>query len=340
MAETGRPEATIHHGHVEASSRMSETFAVVLAIFGLIGIGYLVARLGWLAAAVGEALTEFVFKVAIPCLLFETIATADLGGLSPWRIWGAYFGPFICIWAISHIMVRQLFGRDARAAVVGGGSAAYANSVLIGVPLISAAFGEAGIVFLVVIVAIHLPIMMLASVVLNEWAMRADGVGEVGETRSAALRRVARAMATHPILLAIAAGLIWRNLGLTFPSALAAVIEPLARAAGPIALFASGMSLVTFGVARQVRPAVAIAALKLLAMPALVYAAAVGLALPPLGVAVVTLIAACPTGVNAFIIASRLGTGTALAAKALLISTAAGVVTVTLWLAVLRGGLG
>ena len=48
--------------------------------------------------------------------------------------------------------------------------------------------------------------------------------------------------------------------------------------------------------------------------------------------AVVTLTAACPTGVNVFLIASRLGTGQALASNALLISTAAGVVTVSLWL--------
>ena len=67
-------------------------------------------------------------------------------------------------------------------------------------------------------------------------------------------------------------------------------------------------------------------------------ARAVGL--PPIGVAVATLTAACPTGVNVFLVASQLGTGQALASNALLISTAGGVVTVTLWLAFLQTTLG
>jgi predicted permease len=99
------------------------------------------------------------------------------------------------------------------------------------------------------------------------------------------------------------------------------------------------MGLRDYGVARQIRPAFAISALKLLVMPALVFAAAGLFGLPPLGVAVLTLTAACPTGVNAYLLATRLGTGQALSSNAMLISTAAGVVTVTIWLSFLHAGL-
>ena len=74
-------------------------------------------------------------------------------------------------------------------------------------------------------------------------------------------------------------------------------------------------------------------------MPALVFVASRAIGLPPIGVAALTLTAACPTGVNVFLIASRLGTGQALASNTLLISTAAGVVTVTLWLSVVQATL-
>jgi malonate transporter and related proteins len=316
---------------------LSQTFAIVLSIFGLIGLGYGAARSGMLAGKVGEGLTEFVFKVAMPVLLFDTLAAADLHGLSPWRVWTAYFGPFAAVWAVSHWIIRRGFRRDARAAVVGGGSAAYSNAVLVGIPLILGAFGQPGVVFLIVVVAVHLPVMMLGSVVLNEWALRADQVEGQLASRPESMRRLARSMLTNPILLAIALGLLWRSTGVPLPNLIDEITSPLAGAAGPLALFASGMSLVQFGMARQIRPAMLIAVLKLVLMPLLVLGAATALGLPPVGVAALTLTAACPTGVNAFLIAGRLGTGQALASNALLFSTAGGVVTVAVWLTLLSG---
>jgi predicted permease len=315
---------------------LSQTLSIVVSTFGLIALGYSAARTRLLVRTVGEGLTAFVFRLAIPLLLFGTLAEAALHGVSPWRIWAAYFAPFAVVWAVSHWMIRRIFARDARAAVVAGGSAAYSNALLIGIPLIVAAFGEGGAIYLIVIIAVHLPVMMLASVVLNEWAVQAEGIAGGKVSRREMMRRLAVTLATHPILIAIVAGLAWRLTGLPIPAAVAEIVEPLGRAAGPIALFASGMSLVDFGVARQIRPALLIAALKLLLMPLLVFGAATAISLPPVGVAALTLTAACPTGVNAFLIATALDTGVALASNALLISTALGVVTITLWLTILQ----
>ena len=319
---------------------MPETLSIVVSIFGLIGLGYAAARSGLLSAAAGDGLADFVFKLPIPLLLFETLATTDFHGVSPWRVWAAYFLPFAIVWAISHQMVRRVFGRDERAGIVGGMSAAYSNSVLLGVPLILAAYGESGIVFAIVIISVHTPLMMLAGILLNERALAASGDAARAASRRDALRRLAHMLAVNPLVIGIVAGLLWRLAGLDIPGVASAVIDPLTRSAGPLALFASGMALVKFGIARQIAPAIAISALKLLLLPALVFAAASAIGLPPLGIAVVTLIAACPTGVNAFLIASRLGTGEALASNTLLISTAAGVVTVSLWLVAVKAMLG
>ena len=97
-------------------------------------------------------------------------------------------------------MIRRVFGRDARAGVVAGGSAAYSNSVLIGLPLLQASLGDAGTVYLVVIVAIHTPVLMLLSVFLNEWALAVDGAaGEaIVAARSAEARRHRDGAASDP----------------------------------------------------------------------------------------------------------------------------------------------
>ena len=316
---------------------MSQTLPIVFAIFGLVALGYAAARVGVLGASTGGGLLDFVFHVAIPALLFSTLANADLQGLSPWRVWAAYFVPFGLVWAAADLMIRRVFGRDARAGVVGGGSAAFANSVLFAVPLVQVAYGDGGTVYVIVVVSIHLAIMMLASLVLNERAMRADGITTEQAPRGESLRRFAGALVRHPLLIAIFAGALWRTTGLPVPDVAMLILEPIGRSAGPLALFASGMALVNYGMARQVRPALAVAALKLLLMPALVFVAARLAGLPPIGIAAVTLTAACPTGVNIYIVATQLGTGQALASNAVLFSTAGSVVTISLWLMALEG---
>lgn len=330
-----KPRPKSGAGYGNHGALLSETLVIVVSIFGLIGLGYVTARIGLLSTSVGDRLSEFVFTIAIPCLLFETLATADFQSVSPWRIWVAYFVPFAVVWIASDVLARRAFGRDKRAGIVAGGSAAYSNAVLIGVPLMQAALGDEGTVFLIVIVAVHLPVMMLLSVFLNEWALANERRGEV-TSRGEILRRLGWSMVTHPILIGVALGLIFRATGLSIPRVVSAIIDPLAGSAGPLALVASGMPLVSYGIARQIVPAIAISALKLFVLPVLVFLSAHAIGLPPIGIAALTLTAACPTGVNAYLMASRLETGEALASNAVLISTAAGVGTVTLWLMLLQ----
>jgi malonate transporter and related proteins len=315
---------------------MLEIVSIVLSIFGLIGIGYAAARTRLLKPETGDGLADFVFTIPIPVLLFRTLATADFQDLSPWAIWASYFSAAAIVWAAAHLMIRRLFGRDTRAGVVAGISSVFANIVLVGLPLVQITLGESGLAAALVLLSIHLPVMMAAGVILNEWAVRADGLVTAPVDAMAAVRGFVGPLLRNPIIIGIAAGLVWRASGLTISGPPALIVDALAQVAGPVALVACGLSLARYGVSGNVRPALAITALKLAALPAAVLAVGMALGLAPVALAAVTLVAACPTGVNAFLIASRLGTGQALSSNAMTISTAAGVVTVALWLAVVR----
>ncbi len=314
---------------------MSEVAQIVLSIFGLIGIGYALVRSGYLSQDVGDGLAEFVFSVAIPVLLFRTLAEADFHGVSPWGLWAGYFGGAAAAWILSHRMIRRVFGRDARAGVVAGVSASFANTVMLGIPLIQHAFGEAGMVSILIIISVNMPVMVFASIVANEWAMRADGLA-TGETdRLDLARRFVAALATNPIIVGIVVGALWRLSGWPISGVPAVLIDNMAAVAGPSALLASGMGLARYGVSGNVRPALLITVLKLAVMPAIVLAIGSAVGLPPLAVAVLTLTAACPTGVNAYLIASRFGTGQALASNSMTISTGIAVATTAAWFFVL-----
>lgn len=306
---------------------------IVLPVFGFIAIGYLVVAGKLLREKTGDALADFVFAVAVPILLFRSLGTTTLPPGSPWPFWGAYFAAVAIVVFLGIVITQRVFGRDARAGVIGGMSAAYANTVMVGLPVMERAFGEEGLVVGFLLVAVHLPVMMAASAVLIEVAERRDGTATGPVKLGAAMMRVARSLIRNPLIIAILAGVAFRMSGLTLSGLPETLIDRIAETAIPLALISLGMTLNQYGISGNVRPAIVLGAVKLLVMPAIVYVFAVHiLALPPIVAAVAVIAAACPTGVNAYLLAGRFQTGLALSANTITLTTAVSIVTFTLWL--------
>lgn len=316
---------------------MHQIVEIVLPVFGLIALGYAAAWSGILRRETGEALSEFVFIVAIPVLVFRTLATASFEGASPWGLWIAFFSAFGVMWVVGSATIRRVFGRDARAGVVAGISTAYGNTVLVGIPLALAAYGDAGAVVMSLIIAIHLPVMMTVSTILIDHAERADGIVGGGSGVTAIARNVAVNLLRNPLTAALVLGVLWHLLGVPLAGLPGIMVDRIADVASTLALVAMGMSLRNYGLRGHIQAGLVLAALKLLLMPALVLVAARYLVpMPPVWAKVAVIAAACPTGVNAYVVAARFRTGEALASNAITISTALAVVSMMLWLTVLE----
>jgi predicted permease len=139
---------------------------------------------------------------------------------------------------------------------------------------------------------------------------------------------------TNPLIIGILAGLAWRITGAPLPDVAMRLVDALAATAGPVALFAMGLSLRRFGISGNVRPALVLSALKLFLMPALVLVFVWLLGLPPLTAKVAVMVAAMPSGVNSYLIAVQFNTGQALASNQMTIATALAALTTTFWLTV------
>lgn len=314
----------------------SEILAIVLPVFVLIGVGYFIARIGLLEKNVGDALGEFVYVIAIPVLIFKTIIRMDFGGQSPWALWAAYFSGMAITWVLGNRLIRKGFGREARAGVIGGIAAAFANTVVVGLPLITQLYGEEGLVPLLLIVSIHLPLMTVLTVVLMERAAALDGISTPPPLPVLA-KRMATNIATNPIAIAIAASLLWRLTGFSVEGIFKDILDRISSAAAPVALLSLGMSMVNYGIRGNILPGFLLSLLKLAVMPAFVFViSAYVIHLTPLWTAVATLTATCPTGINAYIFANRYGTGHAMSANAISMTTAAAVVTSGFWYALLE----
>jgi predicted permease len=309
---------------------LSSVFVNVVPVFILILIGWMTAKIGILKQETGDALGEFVFKIAVPMLIFRTLADAHFEGVSPFRLWAAYFFGVAGTWTVGHLLATRLFGRDAKVGIITGMSASFANNVFIGLPLVANIVGKDGLVAISILLAIHLPLMMVAGTILMEGAVsKVDG----GKKRSIAeiLKQVGSNLARNPLVIALVIGVTFNFLDLHLPVAIAMVIDHLSAAAAPVALISIGMALTQYPIRGDIGLSGTAAILKLLLLPALVFLMSYLLALPHDWAAALVLTSCVPTGINAWLIAQRFRSGHGLAASVISITTAFGVITVSFW---------
>lgn len=304
----------------------------IVIVFALIALGYAAAAIRLIKESTGDGLADFVFTVAIPLFLFRTIATAEFDHGPPFLLWAVYFATVLVTWTLGHVTTRLIFGRDTRAGVVAGLTASFSNLAVLGIPFFIGIFGEPGFAILSQLLSVHLPIMMGASILLFDWALRRDGISNAPASLRAMAGSFLRQLLSNPLILGILAGVVVRVSGFTVPSIADKVIASLGMVAGPVALFSMGIALRGYGIRGQIPSSLLLVMLKLAVMPAIALAFALMVGLPELPAKVAVAAASLPTGANPWLIATRFGTGQRLASTSMTISTAIAAVSTGIWL--------
>lgn len=305
---------------------MLSSLLIVLPVFGLIGLGYVARWMRLLRETTGEGLSDFVFVLAVPCLLFKTLATAAVPLDQPWGYWISYFTGLAVVWLIAQLVAYRLFRRRGPELVVSGFAAAQSNTVFVGVPMILKAYGDAGAVPLGLLLVIHLPVTMTIATLL-------------AEGRSASFALLVRRLFTHPIIIGILLGAAMRPIVGLVPAPLWTIVDLLAAAAVPCALVSLGIALRRHGLASGIGLPAVLSGLKLVVHPLIVWVLATQVFdMPPAWSGVAVLFAACPCGINAYLFAERYRQGVADASSAIALSTALSLFTTIGWLTWLGAG--
>ncbi|MGG5817305.1 AEC family transporter [Falsiroseomonas sp. HW251] len=309
---------------------MAAIVEVVLPVFALIALGYAAARLKLVDDLALKGLAFFVFAFAAPALLFS-------GGTRPHEPAGgaalvtlvAGVAVFLAMLAVG----RRAMGLALPEAALFAFACVFGNTVMMGIPLIVAAYGQPGLPPLLAILGVQtVAIIGMATVAI-----------EIGLAASAPIGRVLRATVTgvarNPVLVAVLLAMVWNATGLPVPGPLRRTLEMLGAASPPVALFCLGASLVGLSAASFWRETALIAAVKLVAMPAVAFALCRALGLTPVETAVAVTMAGLPTGANAFILARRYATGADRSGSAVVATTALSVLTLGAMIAHFRQGL-
>jgi malonate transporter and related proteins len=309
---------------------------VTLPFFALALCGYLAARAHVLPESAIPGLNAFVLYFALPCMLFRFgMNTPVLDLLSP---------AMLLVWMVCALLMVgftiavTLSARiNLKDSAFGALVAAFPNTGFMGVPLLVSLLGDAAAGPAICTILVDL---FLTSSLCIAIAQAHDAAGHAA--RSAALR-VLKGTLSNPLPWAIALGAAASALGFKLGGPPGAVVDMLATAASPVALFTIGAVLWRAGQHAHRRTAkrdyLPVAALKLCLHPLLVFGTAavalkLGATLSSFQIMTMTLVAALPSASNVSILAERYRADNGRIARIIMSSTVAAFLTFSLlaWL--------
>lgn len=314
---------------------MEPILTTVLPVFGMIILGYGFTRARIFDAAAGRGITLFVFNVAIPALLFKTVATMGPQQGAPWELWIAFFGGLAITWVAAALASRVVPSLDVSGGAAASMASGFGNLALLGTPLALSHFGQQVAIPLGMILSIHAPILWFTAM-LHRALFQGGGSFSVSRTAKDLFRN----LATNAIVLGLLAGTIWRLTGLGLHPVAGTMLDMLADASVPTALFALGVSLAGYSLRGSWSGMFTIIALKMMLMPVLVFGLVhYVVSIPPLWAQVAVLFAAMPTGANAFVFAQRNEEAVAAVSGAITLGTALAAISAAILLYLMDSGV-
>lgn len=324
---------------------MLDTFlfacGAVLPIVLLIVLGYLLKRARLLGEPLLSGLNRVCFRVLIPILLFRNIYGGD--SITPTDVQAVLFSTvailavFAAGWVLVRVAVKQPLQKGVLLQAV-----FRSNFAIIGLPLATTLFGEAGARTAALLSMITIPLFnVLAVIALSVFGTDSGKKPSAGE--------VLRTIITNPLILGVIAGVImlglrglftqwgW-TLRLTDIPGLYDAIDMAASAATPLALLVLGGQFELSAVRQLARPIVLGSVMRLVVVPAAALLAAYAL-FPGFGGAEYASFVALfgtPTAVSGAVMASEMGGDGELAGQLVVWTTLGSAFTLFFFVALLR----
>jgi len=302
----------------------------LLPVVLLIAAGYLAGRRGWIQPGSVKDLSNLIFLLLAPALLFRAMSTVDVGQLR-FKAVSAYFIGSGLLFA----MTMFLRGFNRQAAVLGLANT-YSNTVMIGIPLIGLAYGADGMVVLLTLISLHSVVLLTSATVVLELAVAHEQARSSGTARHSMVKTVLKAVRNaifHPVPIPIIAGLLFAQTGWVLPDWVDKPLNLLGQAFGPVALVMVGITLASTPIGNHWRGALTQSLVKNVLHPLLVAAIGWLLGVRGLPLAVMIVAGSLPMGANVFLFSQRYRTSEELVTASVAVSTALGLVTVTLVMA-------
>ena len=296
-------------------------------VFLLMALGLALHKLGQFSETFASAANTFVFRITLPVLLFKELATVDFS-----QAWNAKFVLFcfcVTLFSIGATFLLSLVWKDRsiRGEFV---QASYRSSAaILGIAFITNIYGNAGMAPMMIIGSVPLYNIM-AVVVLSFLSPEQKGLDK------ALLLKTLKGIVTNPIILGIAAGLLWSALGLPMPTILEKTVTNLGNVSTPLGLMAMGATFDFRKAFHKLGPSATAAAIKLVGFCALFLPVAVWLGFRNEELVAILVMLGSATTVSSYVMARSMGHEGVLSSSVVMLTTLFSAFTLTFWLWLLR----
>ncbi|MCI5648879.1 MAG: AEC family transporter [Fusicatenibacter sp.] len=298
-----------------------------MPIFLTMLLGLLFRKVGILDETFTEKLNRFVFKIALPVLLFSDLSDSDF-----FTVWDTRFVLFcfvatmlsiLAVWALSFCLKdRTLQGEFIQASY-------RSSAAILGIAFIQNIYGNSGMAPLMIISSVPLYNVM-AVVVLSVFSPKREPID------GKFVKKTLKGIVTNPIILGIVIGLIWSVLRIPKPPILAKTVQNLAVLATPLGLIAMGASFQAKSAAKNLKPGIAAALIKLVGLAAVFLPIAIALGFREEKLIAILVMLGSATTVTCFVMAKNMGHEGSLTANTVMLTTCGSAFTLTFWLYLLK----
>lgn len=296
-------------------SVFANNFLIALPLFLLVALGFFFASVKLISPEVGKALSKFAFTVAIPALLFRLMSGITRMPAPDWGVAVAFFGSCLIVFLAGRVLAKHFCRLRSDEQTIFGMATVFSNNIQLGVPISTALLTEASMPALAVIFSLNAFLMWTFATAAIEFSRSSSP--SLAKTIAEGTVRTLK----NPIVIGIIAGLLWSLTGLELPAPAQKVVDLMAGAASPVALFAVGVGLTQYKLQSNLATTSLITVLKLGLQPVVVFALGLLMGLSTPELQAVCLLGCLPVGVNVYLMAQEFNVMQGATANSLLITT-------------------
>lgn len=311
-----------------------------LPIFLIMVLGWFLMRIGLFTKEFNKVADKYVFKVALPVLLFKDIATADIR--SDFNLTFVLFCMitttimFLAIWGLSYIFIKDKTQVGAFAQASARGSAA-----VLGIAFINNIYGNSGMAPLMIVSAVPLynilsVIILTFSADMGKEAQKNKLTDNVSNSKGSNIKKACINVVKNPIIIGIFLGLPFSIFGISIPVIPLKAVTSIAQTATPIALLVVGAGFEGAKAIKKIKLTAVATFIKLVLLPLIFFPFAIAFGFRGSELVAILVMLGSPTTVTCYIMARNMENDEVLSSSIVVMATLLSSVTLTGWIFVLK----
>lgn len=305
-------------------------------IFLVMIVGWIIKRLGVIDDHFVNVANKYVFRVALPVLVFKDLAAADFK--SQFDVKFVLYCMivttimFSVIWILTEIFMKDDTEKGAFVQASFRSSAA-----ILGMAFIQNMYQSTGMAPLMIVAAV--PLFNIFSVIVLTFKAHPECHGKAvsdSVDKKENIKKACVNIATNPIIIGILLGLVSSLIGINYPPIISKTVMNIAQTATPVALICIGAGFEGRKAVKKVKPTVIATFIKLALLAAIFLPVAVRMGFRNQELMAILIMLASPSTVTCYVMARGMDNDDVLSSSIVVLTTLLSSITLTAWIFILR----